>query len=87
MTKYGAGTIRELYDAEFADGKAPTVQATKILRRNQWSQEDMAAQYDEGREYVFTDSYYRYDYDNTPNLEFGDADDPVTRGNHQSFTL
>ena len=87
MTKYGAGTIRELYDAEFADGKAPTVQATKILRKNQWSQEDMNAQYDEGREYVFTDSYYRYDYDNTPNLEFGDADDPVTRGNHQSFTL
>ena len=85
--KYGAGTIRELYDAEFADGKAPTVQATKILRRNQWSQEDMNAQYDEGREYAFTDSYYRYDYDNTPNLEFGDEDDPVTRSNHQSFTL
>ena len=87
MTKYGAGTIRELYDAEFADGKAPTVQATKILRRNQWSQEDMNAQYDEGREYAFTDSYYRYDFDNTPNLEFGDEDDPVTRSNHQSFTL
>ena len=86
MTKYGAGTIRELYDAELADGNAPTIQATKILRRNQWSQEDMSAQYDEGRTYAFTDSYYRYDV-TTPDLEFGNADDPLTKQNHQSFTL
>jgi hypothetical protein len=87
MTKYGAGTIRELYDTFFADGNAPTIQATKILRRNQLSQEDMNAQYDEGREYKFTDSYYRYKVGYYTNLEIGDSDDPVTRSNHQSFTL
>ena len=86
MTKYGAGTIRELYDTFFADGNAPTIQATKILRRNQLSQEDMNVQYDEGRPYAFTDSYYRYDAA-TKDLEFGNADDPLTRSNHQSFTL
>jgi len=86
LSKYGAGTIRELYDTVFSEGNAPNIQATKILRRNQWSQEDINVQYDEGREYNYTDSYYRYDVE-TPDLEFGNADDPLAKMNHRSFTL
>jgi hypothetical protein len=86
MARYGAGTIRELYDAEFGDGNAPSIQAATRVIRNSWAQQDLKVQYDEGRDYRWTDSYYRYDVE-TPDLEFGNADDPIAKVNHTSFTL
>ena len=83
---FGNATIRAHWQKKFADGNAPNIQATKVFRRNQWSQDDINVQYDEGREYNYTDSYYRYDVE-TPDLEFGNADDPLAKVNHQSFTL
>ena len=83
---FGNSTIRAHWEKFFSDGNAPNIQATKVIRRNMWSQQDLKAQYDEGRTYAFTDSYYRYD-STTPDLEFGNADDPLTKSNHQSFTL
>ena len=83
---FGNATIRAHWEKFFGDGNPPSIQATKIIRRNQWSQQDLKVQYDEGRDYRYTDSYYRYDVE-TPDLEFGNADDPQTKQNHQSFTL
>ena len=83
---FGNATIRAHWE-NFFYHQGPMTPPKKIFRRNMWAQQDLKTQYDEGREYAFTDSYYRYDFDETPNLEFGDEDDPVTRSNHQSFTL
>ena len=83
---FGNSTIRAHWEKIFGDGNAPSIQATKVIRRNQWSQQDINIQYDEDKKYKLTDSYYRYDVA-TPDLEFGNADDPLTKQNHQSFTL
>ena len=82
---FGNATIRAHWEKLFA-WRGPMTPATKIFRRNMWAQQDLKAQYDEGRDYRWTDSYYRYDVA-TPDLEFGNADDPLTKQNHQSFTL
>jgi hypothetical protein len=84
---FGNATIRAHWQKLFGDGnKYPSSPPVKIFRRNMWAQQDLNVQYDEGRTYAFTDSYYRYDV-TTPDLEFGNADDPLTKSNHQSFTL
>ena len=82
---FGNATIRAHWE-NFFYHQGPMTPAKKIFRRNMWAQQDLKAQYDEGRDYRWTDSYYRYDVA-TPDLEFGNADDPLTKQNHQSFTL
>ena len=84
---FGNATIRAHWQKLFGDGnKYPSSPPVKIFRRNMWAQQDLKAQYDEGRDYRWTDSYYRYD-STTPDLEFGNADDPLAKVNHTSFTL
>ena len=96
VPSYGNKSIRALYEQAFSDGDAPTIQATKIIRKNQWSQQDTNKQYDEGREYRPGDSYYQFNMTELRdgishplefNAEYGDGDDPTATKNHQSFTL